>query len=130
MQIPKGITTIGDQAFGLCHKLWYVRLPDTLVELQGFNECESLIKIEIPSSVKVIKEGAFRGSNIKELIIPEGLEEIESNAFAGCWLADVNLPDSVKIIGDNAFMGSCIHHINIPPHAILGKKTKGNSIFD
>lgn len=121
INIPKGLTAIGNEAFGFCSKLWYVRLPETLIELQGFNYCENLGIIEVPSSVKVIKACAFYSSAIKTLILHEGLEEIGDNAFALCEIEEVQLPNSVKFIGNCAFFGEGHEHINIPPHAVLGK---------
>lgn len=66
-----------------------------------------LTEIQIPDSVTVIPEDAFRSCpNLKEVHIPEGVTTIEPFAFADCvGLREVYIPNSVLSIGTDAFKG-------------------------
>lgn len=61
------------------------------------------IALTLPSSLKVIRKGAFEGYFIKEIEIPEGVEHIDKYAF-GDW---VNLDDSYSIT-----LPSTLNYIN------------------
>ena len=67
---------------------------------------ESLEKIVIPDSVKIIKESAFFGcENLTSVDFGNSLETIEREAFYHCSsLTSVVIPDSVKDIYGNAFL--------------------------
>ena len=85
----------------------------TLVGYKG-NICNSVLTI--PRAAKRIGDGAFRYSNIKEIIIPNGVFEIADDAFEGCRNFErVCLPDSIKRIGSSAFSNcSVLKDIQIP----------------
>lgn len=62
-------------------------------------------RFEVPATVKVIGEQAFRHkTRLKEVIIPESVTTIEKDAFCDCDALDnVIVPKSVKRIGEYAF---------------------------
>ncbi|MCR5079148.1 MAG: leucine-rich repeat protein [Bacilli bacterium] len=68
----------------------------------------NLTKIVVPTGVKIIESGVFRGNKvIREVVLPEGLLEIGRSAFSNCInLSRINLPSSLRIIGEKAF-SSC-----------------------
>ncbi|KAL3756558.1 hypothetical protein ACHAWU_009952 [Discostella pseudostelligera] len=72
-----------------------------------FMDCTALKRIDIPSSVKVIGNDAFRGC--KQLVhveLNEGLEHIGKNAFRNCIsLERIHLPGTLKMIGEKSFSG-------------------------
>lgn len=53
--------------------------------------------------VTSIKEGAFQGAGLIDVVLPSGLERIEDYAFAGNRLEKVIIPDKVYYIGNYAF---------------------------
>ncbi len=65
--------------------------------------------VEVPQTVNgkplaYIKEGAFRGTDVEEVILPDGVREIGWFAFSGCYrLRRVTVPASVTVIGYGAF---------------------------
>lgn len=75
-------------------------------EVTGYNGNAEKVKIASAYSglpVKVIRENAFKNSNITFIVIPNGVTEICDYAFDGCVnLANVVLPESLEKIG-NAF---------------------------
>lgn len=105
-------------------------LPENL-----FKNNKDIIKVIIPSSLKIISEGCFNGCiSLKEIEFSYsiyynssknnssdivGLEEIGARAFYKCdSLNDIILPDSVKKIGNYAFFGTNITNIHIPSNIL------------
>ena len=81
-------------------------------------EDSGIKKISLPNSIKLIKERAFRGSRIEEVVLPESVETIEVEAFYECErLTKINFPNSLKRIEQAAF-SSCfaLAKIELPKH--------------
>lgn len=78
--------------------------PVTEIGRKAFLEYGVAIEtIEVPGSVKVIREGAFRMClSLRELILHEGLEIIEGGSLAVSPLEKLAIPSTVKMI-ENAY---------------------------
>ena len=64
-------------------------------------DCEKVI---LPSTVKIIGGGGFRGSKIKKIELNDGLIRIDYEAFLNCEeLKSVYIPESVNVIENYAF---------------------------
>ena len=85
-EVPTGVTSIGENAFGSAWSVGEIILPDTVNEL-----CD----------------GAFKGcANLTSINLPEGLCKIGKEAFSGCAMLDIaSFPRSLSDIGDRAFEG-------------------------
>lgn len=59
--IPDSVTSIGDAAFGNCHRLANITIPDSVISIgeRAFENCRSLTSITIPGSVTSIGGYAF-----------------------------------------------------------------------
>ena len=68
-----------------------------------FYNYENLLKVVIPTGVKIIGHSCFEGTNLKELEICEGCEMVLDRAFYGTRLKLVILPRSLWHIGDYCF---------------------------
>lgn len=92
-----------------------------------------LEKVILPSSLEIIKEGAFAYNSLKEIIIPEGVKEIRgdgdeelnnpfsefthyvhSGAFSNNALSKIVLPSSLVTIGPHAFAENYITELELP----------------
>lgn len=106
VEIPSGITSVGDRAFQGCSRLESVTIPESVgyIGEGAFEDCVSLTSIVIPGSCR-IRASAFRNcSGLKSVAILAYIERIEKNTFAGCRnLEEIRLPVSMKEIGENAF---------------------------
>ena len=141
IDIKKGVTTIGDYAFGECSNLASVTIPDSVITIgnsaflncknlagvtipksvneigpYAFARCTNLISVIIPDSVTVISSSVFDNcSNLESVTIPDSVTRIEDGAFLGCTsLISVNIPNSVTSIGSGAFRGSGLTSVTIP----------------
>ena len=105
--IPKGVRTIGREAFYNCSTLTEIKIPEGVATIGfgAFEDCKKLKEITIPNSVKSIGEYTFAGcSRLKTVTLPEGIEKIGDGAFADCRrLTGITIPESVTEIGCDAF---------------------------
>lgn len=78
MDMGNGVQTLQDNAFIGCKKLKSIKLSNKIVEIPmgAFQNC-AIKKVEIPSSVQSIKEGAFSMcADLKEVHIPSSVKKI------------------------------------------------------
>lgn len=91
-KVPEGVEVIGEDAFRTNSN---VEVTDKLEE------------IVLPSSIKKLSSGAFRGRRtLKTINLPEGLTIIDSRVFADCdALGSVHIPSTVTELSPTAFPG-------------------------
>ena len=121
--IPKGVTSIGANAFSYCRNLIDVTIPETVTSIGGdvFNGCSNLVSVTIPKSVTSIGSSAFENcSSLTNVTIPENVTSIEWGTFYGCKsLTGVTIPENVTVIGGNAFDGcSSLISVKIPKSVV------------
>ncbi|MBQ6936696.1 MAG: leucine-rich repeat domain-containing protein, partial [Clostridia bacterium] len=131
VKIPRGVKSIGRNAFLGCRLLENIEIPEGVesIAVAAFG-ATGIKEIVLPESLVYIARSAFLGSKIERIVLPERLnylsaesfyrceflkevviggsvEEISSSAFADCSsLETVVIPDSVKAISDDAFTNS------------------------
>ena len=107
--IPDSVTSIGDAAFGNCHRLANITILDSVTSIgdKAFENCYGLTNIIIPGSVTSIGDYAFIDCvSLTSITIPDSVTSIGKSAFKNCGgLTSITIPDSVESIGDNAFYG-------------------------
>ena len=98
------VTGIGDYSFCRC-SMGHIMLPESInyVGKLAFNECFSLLEIDLPSKVSTIGVEAFRRcENLQHATIY--CKEIPFNCFAYCYkLSSVTIKSPITYVGSNAF---------------------------
>lgn len=143
--IPKGVTSIGGNAFGNCLSLKEIEfyalncvststvMGDSVVT--AFNNCPAVMTVTLDEKLEAIPDYAFYGfKGMKRITIPEKVTKIGDYAFYGCELLPrVNLSEKVTSIGKYAFYGSGISTMTLSPSiteigecAFAGCKKLGN----
>lgn len=126
INIPYGVTCIGEFSFNGFKNLKKITFPETLktIEQCAFKECENLKEIVFPDSLIKIGDGAFKYceklSNIK---FGKSLNYIGYNSFAYCAISKIEFPDTLIEITSGAFsycsnlsnikFGNCLKSIGI-----------------
>ncbi|MBE5962165.1 MAG: leucine-rich repeat domain-containing protein [Lachnospiraceae bacterium] len=119
VELPEGMTYIGERVFEYCLKLEEVKLPGTLTSIgtYAFSNCIKLESLKLPDSITKIGSRAFSGcESLKEITVPAGVTKIEEFLFANCTsLEAINLPETLKDIEQQAFQHcSSLKEIKIP----------------
>lgn len=118
--IPKGVKDIGDGPFGGCGSLESISVEDgnksylsedgvlfdaTKTTLVQYPAAKSSKSYEIPATVEIIGDSAFRGAaSLGSVAIHDGIKVVDKCAFQGCKsLETVSLPAGLLQVGLQAF---------------------------
>lgn len=112
------VTSIGNEAFEGCENLLAVNIPNTVrtIKEMAFFDNQNLTSVSIGNSVESIESLAFwRCWSIETLVIPNSVVSIGSSAFRACsGIVNLTLGDNLETIGSYAF-GSCkIKSLTLP----------------
>lgn len=119
LEVGKGITSIGRNAFTWAKNLERIQLPDTLtfIDWGAFWDCERLKAIAVPDSVRKIGGSAFWCCMQLETIeLPKDCTEIGQEAFGHCKnLKQAALPWNLRVIPEGMFFQCAkLHSVSIP----------------
>ncbi len=107
--LPEGLLTVDNQAFYVCESLVFVNIPSTVTRIDENAFARTAIRnIEIPASVEIIDRKGFElCENLQTVQIADDsrLFMIGTGAFYGCSMKEFKVPDSVTSIGMQAFYG-------------------------
>jgi hypothetical protein len=81
--IPDGVNSLGELTFGGCEYLTNVIFSKniTRIGVNAFSGCASLRSVELPESLQVIAQWAFRETSISSITIPSSVTYIGPSAF-------------------------------------------------
>ena len=109
VNIPDGVTAIGDGAFFYCSKVTDITFPESLTTIgaDAFCGAASLKKAMLPESVTAIGEYTFQEcAALTEVRLPSTLTAITKYMFKDCGeLKEISIPSGVTTIGDHSFSG-------------------------
>jgi hypothetical protein len=118
MELPHGLTTIGDYAFANCRSIAAIKLPESLISFgKGvFSGCVSLSSVTGAECVDWHKKHAFTGAPWLATQADDGFMVYESYLEAYVGQSDVvQIPANVHTIGMCAFDGNTtISRVVIP----------------
>jgi len=134
IKFPSTIRYIGAHAFDHLSPVRRSDLKEVVfndgllrIEERAFNECRSLLQVEVPSSVKYLGERAFYGCkklrkvvlnevntidneafsdcrDLKEVLFKEGLQGVGKASFSWCTsLERISFPSSLEKVGEKVF---------------------------
>ena len=107
VNLPEGLTRIGDLAFYECSALKTVIMPDSVTEVgwYAFAGCTAMTMLDLSSGLRTIEDSAFREcSALPTLRLPESLTSIGDRGFYRCEsLTEITIPASVAKLGLSAF---------------------------
>lgn len=107
VRVEEGVTYIPESMFENCKSLILIDLPKSILEIdaRAFYNCRSLLNIDIPNGVRKIEYQTFYGcNNLIEVSLPNSLEVVEYSAFENCRNFTVLLiPSNTRKIEKRAF---------------------------
>ncbi len=104
-KVKEGTVSISMLAFDGCSELTEVILPESLkyIDQSVFRDCDNLKKINLTDNIELIGSYAFSSCPIEEIHIPSKLKTIDLGVFRGTAIDELTIPDTVECIGMHAF---------------------------
>ena len=105
VSLPDGIKTIPPYVFYDCTSLASVKLPASVTELgiYAFTYCKALLEITLPEGLTSIGSRCFQNTGITNLNLPSSLSLLPDYCFYGSELVSLTIGDQIKSIGSNCF---------------------------
>ena len=117
VNVPEGVTNIGDYAFAYNNNVENVVLSSTVRDLGRGFDSSAVKSVTLNEGLEKISPRAFRKTpNLESIIIPSTVTEIETNAFQSSGIKEIYIPENVMKIGSSAF----IHCDNMEKITIAG----------
>lgn len=129
LDIPEGVTIIGDFAFYTAVTLTVVTIPNGVrkIERGAFQQCTSLRSINIPEGVTTIGDDAFNRTALTSIIIPSTITFIAIGAFMSSPLESVTiLATTPPSLGSGAFSNGKLQTIYVPAESVELYKSSTN----
>lgn len=129
IELPAGLTTIGEDAFNECTALLSIEIPSGAINWgEGvFSRCNNLASVELPEGLQTISHAAFANcSALKSITIPSSVTTVDEYALAYTGLTSIKLPEKLTTIGQSAFSRCPLTSITIPSSVT----TWGKHTFD
>jgi hypothetical protein len=108
VRVDPSVVSIPAREFCQCKSLTEVELCEGLVEIgeESFEWCDhSITKINIPNSLRRIKDRAFHSSLRTPIRLHDGIESIGGGAFAFCIFTNFRVPPLITVIPERMLIG-------------------------
>ena len=107
--LEQGLTIIPTCLFDNCASLVTIEIPDSVAEIgdSAFSDCVALKTIEIPDSVKNMGNNVFKNCKaLSDITLPNSQKDIPYGTFQNCAsLKAISLPGTVTVLRNWAFDG-------------------------
>ena len=107
--IPEGVTVIGERAFYNCINLENIIIPETVkkIDIHAFDNCVKIEYMKLPDNLEIIHTGAFNNcSSLKSIEIPKTVNAVYPEVFLDCnSLEEVSFLGNIIEINKSAFEG-------------------------
>ena len=117
VEIPEGVTYIGANAFSHNRMLRSVNIPNSVRVIREFTfeGCIALNNITLHDGLESIEQRAFMRTGLTSVTWPAGVTSIPYAVFSGSQaLQSVTIPEGVTSIGPSAFSSSGLTSITLP----------------
>lgn len=105
VNVPEGVTNIGDWAFAYNNNVENVVLSSTVRDLGRGFDSSAVKSVTLNEGLEKISQKAFRKTpNLESITIPSTVTEIEPNAFQSSGIKEIYIPENVVKIGNRAFV--------------------------
>ncbi len=108
VNIPEGVTSVGNYVFSGNTELNSVTLPSTLrgIGYSAFSGCTSLKSVALPSKLEVLSDWAFENAGLTSVTVPDSVTELGHGVFSECKdLVSAKLPAGLGEVSDYLFSG-------------------------
>lgn len=135
--IGENLTSLGDRAFRGT-KIVGVDIPTgvTTIGEAVFSGCSNLSRVTLHDNIASIGNHAFESCKIYSIDLPDSLTILGTNVFADNKISDLNL-NNVATVGDGAFAGNNLTSLIIPctvgnifMHGFMGNKNLTSVTFE
>ena len=112
LEVPAGVTAIGNYAFAYNNTIETVVLPATVTDLGRGFDSSAVKKVVLNEGLETISPRAFKSTDaLVEVVIPTSVKTIADNAFQKSGLKEIVIPANVETIGEAAFGSSKIEKV-------------------
>ena len=127
VNVPEGVTTIGNYAFSYNSNVETVVLSSTVRDLGRGFDSSTVKKVVLNEGLTTISSRAFRSTTaLEEVVFSSTITEIADNAFQKSGIKEIVIPASVETIGETCFGASLIEKVTFEGNtAIQGYAFRG-----
>lgn len=102
INIPEGVTRMGEYVFEECSNLESVTFPSTLKILgtQTFRYCSNLRNVELGGIEEIGEDAFFQCSKLQSIELSTNIKTLGCECFRSSGLTSITIPESVTSFGD------------------------------
>ncbi len=133
INLTGNVTAIGQSAFEGCRDLQQINIPSTVKTIykKAFKDCEFLSQLTFDQNSELleIKDNAFDGAKLEQIVLPENVMVIGKYAFARSGIKTITLSKNLTSVMPYAFF-DCKYLTSVNVSLITGAPSLGASAFE